>query len=137
MHWHAWCAVGAGPLRAVGAPGSHGATVTGVQAPGVSTPRAAAVWAAVIGFARLVHRPNGRMFTNGLLSVMLATGRSSTITRFSGVTISVLGARPKLHIVWAPATRGRGTVISFSARARSRRARSRVPSGGVRASGTP
>src|SRR5688572_30236516 len=110
MHWHAWCAVGAGPLRAVGAPGSHGATVTGVHVPGVSTPSAAAVWAAVIGFARLVHRPNGRMLTNGLLSMIVAAGRFSTSVRLSGSTISVLGARPNEHNVPAPVTTGRLTT---------------------------
>ncbi len=109
MQVHAWCSIGAGPLSAVGAPGTHGATVTGVHVPGVSTPRAAAVWAAVIGLARLVHSPNGKMLANGLLSRMFAAGMFSTITRFCGVTISVLGARPKLHIVPAPFTTGRGT----------------------------
>ncbi len=66
------------PTSAVGAPGTHGAGVTGVHAPGVSTPSAAAVWAAVIGLARLVHSPNGRMLTNGLLSMIVATGMFST-----------------------------------------------------------
>src|SRR6188472_2508182 len=108
MHWQPWCSIGAGPASAVGAPGTHGPTVTGVHVPGVSTPRAAAVWAAVIGLARLVHRPNGRMLANGFMSRMFAAGWFSTSMRFSGVTISVLGAKPKLHIVPAPLTTGRG-----------------------------
>ena len=82
------------PVSAIGAPGVHGATVTGVQVPGVSTPNAAAVWAAVIGLARLVHSPNGRTLANGLLSMIVATGMFSTRVRFSGVTMSVLGANP-------------------------------------------
>jgi hypothetical protein len=124
MHWQPWCSVGAGPLRAVGAPGTHGAGVTGVHVPGVRTPRAAAVCAAVIGFARLVHSPNGKMLANGLLSMMFAAGMFSIMTRFSGVTTSVLGARPKLHIVIAPLTTGRGTASTVVAGVwRARRAR--------------
>src|ERR1700750_2825992 len=104
MHWQPWWRTGAGPPSAVGAPGTHGPTVTGVHVPGVSTPRAAAVWAAVIGVARLVHRPNGRMLANGFMSMMFAAGWFSIIMRFSGVTISVPGAIPKLHMVPAPLT---------------------------------
>lgn len=48
--------------RTVGAPGAHGAAVTGMHGIGVSTPIAAAVTNATVGLARLVHMPNGMMF---------------------------------------------------------------------------
>ena len=86
-----------------------------MHGPGVSTPSAAAVWAAVIGLARLVHSPNGKMLTNGLLSMIVATGMFSTV-RFSGRTMSVLGAMPKLHIVCAPLTTGSPTTADSSSR---------------------
>ena len=48
--------------RTVGAPGTHGAGVLGMQGIGVRTPRAAAVAAATIGFARAAvgERPEPR-----------------------------------------------------------------------------
>jgi len=86
----------------VGEPGTQGAEVTGTQGMEVSAPRAAAVAAATVGFARELHMPNGRMFTRGLLSMMLAIG-VEVITRFTGNTINALGAAPKLHCTLAPA----------------------------------
>lgn len=62
------------PIRMVGLPGTHGATVIGVQGAGVGTPRAAAVAAATAGLAGQEHRPKGHMLANGLLSMMLAAG---------------------------------------------------------------
>ena len=41
----------------VGAPGTHGAGVTGAQGLGVNTPDAAAVAAATVGLDRLEHMP--------------------------------------------------------------------------------
>jgi len=58
--------VGMLPRRTVGAPGTHGATVIGIQGIGVSTPIAAAVAAATIGFAGDMHMANGMMFTMGM-----------------------------------------------------------------------
>lgn len=112
-----------------GAPGTHGAGVTGVQVPGVSTPSAAAVWAAVIGLARLVHSPNGMMFMNGLLSMMLAAGWFSTITRLAGSTINVDGAIPNEHKVDAPLTTCGGIAATLVGRTRpvGAGARSSVP----------
>lgn len=40
--------------------------VQGMQGMGVSTPNAAAVAAATMGFAGLEHIPKGRMFKNGI-----------------------------------------------------------------------
>ena len=39
------------PIRTVGAPGAHGAGIVGTHGIGVSTPSAAAVAAATVGFA--------------------------------------------------------------------------------------
>jgi hypothetical protein len=62
------------PSSTVGAPGAQGAGVTGMHGIGVSTPIAAEVADATVGLARLVHMPNGIMFTIGLLSIILAAG---------------------------------------------------------------
>jgi len=50
----------------VGAPGTHGATVMGMHGIGVSTPIAAAVAAATVGFDGEMHMPKGMMFTIGM-----------------------------------------------------------------------
>jgi len=82
---------------AVGAPGAHGAGKTGTQGIGVSTPSAADVAAATVGFANDEHIPNGGTFTIGLLSMMLAATGPPVMVRFCGKTIRLLGAAPKLH----------------------------------------
>lgn len=74
MHWLVLVNAGAGPDITVGDPGTHGAVVIGVQGIGTSAPNAAAVAAATAGLARLMHMPNPVMLTNGLLSMMFATG---------------------------------------------------------------
>jgi hypothetical protein len=74
----------------------QGAGVTGVHGIGVKTPKAAAVAAATAGFAGDEHIPKGRMFTNGLLSMMFASGVPVSV-RFCGSTTNALGATPKLH----------------------------------------
>jgi hypothetical protein len=76
--------------------------MTGVQGIGVSTPRAAEVAEATAGFASELHMPKGGMFTNGMLSMIVAAGRLLVRQRFSGSTTSALGATPKLHIRLAP-----------------------------------
>ena len=85
----------------VGAPGSQGAVVAGMHGIGVSTPSAAAVAAATIGLAIDMQVPKGRMFTSGLLSMMLASG-TPVITRFCGSTARLDGAAPKVHWHIAP-----------------------------------
>ncbi len=84
------------------APGAHGATVTGMHGIGVNTPKAAAVAAATIGLERELHMANGKIFTMGLLSIMLASGILLVITRFNGSTINELGAVPNVHDIIAP-----------------------------------
>jgi hypothetical protein len=61
---------------------------------GVRTPKAAAVAAATIGFAMLVHTPNGVILRNGLLSIILAAG-ILTNTLLIGNTFNGVGAAPK------------------------------------------
>src|ERR1700734_2265104 len=94
--------VGISASITVGAPGTHGATVAGMHGIGVSTPRAAAVAGATLGFAGDMHLPNGMMLTIGMLSIMLASGISLVNTLLVGSTTSELGAMPKLHIIVAP-----------------------------------
>jgi hypothetical protein len=94
--------VGMFPNRTVGAPGTQGAGVLGMQGIGVSTPKAAAVAAATIGLAIDMHIPNGIMFTMGTWSIMLASGTWLVRVLFTGRTTSELGAIPKLHCIMAP-----------------------------------
>src|SRR6185503_7483585 len=88
-------------IRTVGAPGTHGAGITGTQGIGVNAPNAAAVAAATVGFAIDEHIANGMMFTIGLLSMMFAAGVPVSVL-FAGRTTSELGAAPKLHCNIAP-----------------------------------
>ena len=69
---------------------------------GVSTPSAAAVAAATIGFESNVQTPKGGMFTMGAISVMLAAGIPQN-GRPAGRTESIEGATPPLHMSAAPA----------------------------------
>jgi hypothetical protein len=89
------------PINTVGAPGTHGAIVMGIQGMGVRAPKAAAVAAATIGFAMLLHIPKGGTFIIGLLSIILAAG-APVMVRLSGNTDRVLGATPKGHFNIAP-----------------------------------
>src|SRR6516225_8028366 len=100
IHWLS--RVGVSANKTVGAPGTQGASVTGIQGMGVSTPSAAAVAAATAGFAGETHIPNGMMLTIGSLSMIVASGWSPVLTRLTGKTTKVAGARPKLHWRVAP-----------------------------------
>ena len=88
-------------ISTVGLPGIQGADVTGIHGHGVSTPAAAEVAAATVGFERDVHIPKGIIFTIGLLSIILASGIDVTVL-FVGRTLSTDGAIPKLHMSCAP-----------------------------------
>jgi hypothetical protein len=85
----------------VGQPGAHGAAITGVQGCGVSAPIAAAVAAATIGFAMLLHIPKGAIFAPGLLSIIVAIGIFDCTLLFGG-TFKVEGAAPNVHFNIAP-----------------------------------
>ena len=106
MHWELSVNAGKFAIMVFDAPGIHGAVIAGIHGPGVNTPSAAAVSPAVAGLARLVHNPNGTTLTNGLLSMMFAAGRPSTMTRFIGKTFKTEGAAPNEHCVTAAATTG-------------------------------
>ena len=93
--------VGILPNSTFGLPGIQGAMVIGIQGIGVKTPSAAAVAAATIGLAGLIHIPKGKIFINGLLSIILAAGMVA-ITRFTGKTTRLEGAAPKEHFRLAP-----------------------------------
>ena len=81
--------------RTVGEPGVHG-VVTGIQGIGVSTPLAAAVAEATVGFANEEHVANGGILLIGIESRIFAAGFFSPVT-VGNVTINVDGAEPKLH----------------------------------------
>ena len=102
LHIDALLSAGLPPIITVGEPGDHGAAVMGVHGIGVSTPSASAVAPATAGLAIDMHIPNGKMLTNGLLSMMLAAGLFSIITGGPvGTTISVPGAAPNEHMIEA------------------------------------
>lgn len=94
--------VGLLAMSTVGHPGAQGAVVIGMQGMGVSTPSAAAVAAATVGLASDIHIPKGMIFFMGTLSMMVAAGILAVSTLFSGGTINVEGAMPKVHWHIAP-----------------------------------
>ena len=98
------------PSMTVAAPGAHGATVAGIHGMGVSTPRAAAVAEATVGFATDMHMPKVGIFIMGMLSMILAAG-PPILVRLSGSTLSALGATPKVHIIMEPAVINMGMMI--------------------------
>ena len=83
-------------------PGVQGAGVTGMQGIGVKTPSAAAVAAITAGLEGELHIPNGRIFNNGMWSMMVAAGMLLVKTRLVGNTTSELGAAPKEQASKAP-----------------------------------
>jgi hypothetical protein len=103
LHVDPETSAGLPPIVVFAAPGFHG-VVNGTHGIGVSTPSAALVAAATVGFDRLVHIPNGGTLTIGAKSVIVAAGRPSIITRGVGSGINVDGAIPKLHWSMAPMT---------------------------------
>ena len=112
MHLELLFSAGILPIRTFGQPGSQGAIVAGMQGIGVKTPSAAAVAAATVGLAKLVHIPKGKMFTKGLLSMMFAAGMGAS-TRLTGNTIRADGATPKEHLSVAPIVTCKPTIQSF------------------------
>jgi hypothetical protein len=94
----------------VGAPGTHGATVAGMQGIGVNTPSAAAVAEATSGLAMLMHMPNVGMFVIGAKSMIVAAGMLLTIVVGALVALSGAGATPNVHVINAPVTTCCGMV---------------------------
>ncbi|KVD67915.1 hypothetical protein WI88_33210 [Burkholderia ubonensis] len=103
-HFDMLFSAGCPPINTVGAPGTHGAAMTGTQGIGVSTPIAAAVAAATAGFAGELHMANVGIFKSGLESITVAAGRPSTMTLATGATTSVASAAPKVQLSIAPST---------------------------------
>jgi hypothetical protein len=103
LHMQVLSIAGFFPYATVGMPGVHG-VVTGTQGIGVSTPSAAAVAVATVGFAALEHMPNGAIFTMGAKSMMVAAGIFAHDTIDVGITVSVDGAAPNGHANAAPET---------------------------------
>ena len=66
MHFEVLFRAGKLLISTVGDPGVQGAKVTGIQGMGVSTPRAAAVAVATVGFAMEEHMPNVEILTMGI-----------------------------------------------------------------------
>jgi hypothetical protein len=104
MHFDVLSSIGCPPSNTVGAPGTHGAEVTGMQGIGVSTPIAAAVAAATSGFAGDMHMPNGAMFTIGTWSMMFAANWLLICVRLMGSTDNTEGAIPIVHMSCAVMT---------------------------------
>ena len=65
MHFEVSFKAGICAMSTMGEPGVQGAVVFGTQGIGVSTPRAADVAEATVGFASELHMPNGMIFTMG------------------------------------------------------------------------
>ena len=104
MHLEVLSSIGCEPSKTVGAPGIQGEDVAGIQGIGVSTPSAAAVADATVGFAGEMHMPNGIMFAIGLWSMMLAATCELTVTLLTGGTMRADGAIPIVHISCAVIT---------------------------------
>ena len=66
MHFESLVRMGRNPPITFDDPGIQGAGTLGMHGMGVSTPAAAAVADATVGFAGDLHIPNGLMFTMGL-----------------------------------------------------------------------
>jgi hypothetical protein len=84
------------PIRTVGVPSTHRNGVTGVHGMGVL----AAITAGFVNDRQSVPGL-GRMLTNGLKSMTVATGRFSTITRDTGSTMSASIPAACVHIRFA------------------------------------
>ena len=82
--------------------GAQGVTVTGMQGMGVSTPQAAEVADATMGFVNDLHIPKGSMFTMGTKSMMVALGFFCIRGRKKSVMTSFDGVVPKEHCIEAP-----------------------------------
>jgi hypothetical protein len=99
MHMHVSVSLKHGPAVDImfGFDEIQGATIAGTHGIGVSTPSAAAVAAATVGFERVEHIPNDAMFNIGTKSMIVATGIPQIRTGTFGRTTSGHGAIPNEH----------------------------------------
>jgi hypothetical protein len=84
---------------------------------GVSTPSAAAVAAATMGLAMLVHTPKGITLAIGAKFMMVAAGIEVAMA-LGGVVIRVEGAAPKLHMSVLPPLTSIGIISAPPAMSR-------------------
>jgi len=92
--------------------GIHMPAGEGIHGPGVRTPKAAAVSAAVVGFKRLLQSPNGAIFINGAQSRQLAIGPVGPRTVL-GVIIIGVGIIPIGQLSNAPGQQQAPIYASF------------------------
>jgi hypothetical protein len=85
----------------------------GMHGPGVKTPIAAAVKAAVAGFAMLMHTPNGAIFINGIVSMHVPIGPALPSTMGDGKKTNAPGAAPNGHMVIAPQQTPHPIIVPF------------------------
>ena len=104
---------GKGPNITLGDPGAQGLTGTGTQGMGTRTPKAAAVAAATSGLAKLVHTPKGRIFTKGIIAIIVPAGVGAIITG-GGKNINGDGAAPMLQVAIVPIVASISTYSPFS-----------------------
>ena len=86
------------PIVTAGDPGTQGEAVAGMQGFGAKGGVLTA------GFAGLLHRPNGLMFTKGAKSMIVAAAPLLPRVGFAGDAASIDGAAPKLQVRTAPST---------------------------------
>ena len=79
----------------VGEPGAQGAAHAGIHGMGVSTPIAAAVALATVGFAGLLHIP--KVIGGFGISIIVANGMLPPTAVDWDVTVSGAGAAPNVH----------------------------------------
>jgi hypothetical protein len=103
-----------GPVRSItfGFVGTQIPAGVGIHGPGVSTPNAAAVSAAVVGFKRLLQTPNGTIFKNGTQSVHVAIGPVGPHSVFGRIFINV-GTVPKGQLRRVPVQQQNPIYASF------------------------
>jgi hypothetical protein len=97
IHLESWARIGPIGRRTVTFDVIQGADIAGTQGIGVNTPKAAAVAAATIGFAILLHIPKGAILAIGIISTIEPTGILEINTGTLGITMRDDGASPKLH----------------------------------------
>ena len=95
MHLLELFSAGLPPTITVGEPGAQGAAHAGIHGMGVSTPIAAAVALATVGFAGLLHIP--KVIGGFGISIIVANGMLPPTAVDWDVTVSGAGAAPKVH----------------------------------------
>ena len=102
--------VGKPPVKTAELPVIQGDTVIGMQGMGVKTPKAAAVAAATVGFAILLHIPKVGMSAIGVKFMIVPTCIMAE-TMAIGVAFNVAGAVPKVQLIMAVVTQTCGIAL--------------------------